>query len=311
MLEEITYHGWEACRLLAGDSQIILVTSIGPRILHASIAEGDNLLAQVPEQMGQFGEAEWKIRGGHRLWHAPEDPRRTYCPDNLPVVRSLGEISLGVTQPVETETGLEKHLHIEVVGRNVYRITHTLTNKGCWTVECAAWALTVLRHGGYAVVPWPEKGQHPRDLLPRLTIVPWTYTDLSLPLWQFRPHCLGLDVKRSVKPQKIGLGAGYPGWSAYWQEAGTLAKFAPLIAGATYPDFGCAFETFANDWMIELETLSPLTRLAPGHSLRHVEYWGLFSGLPKPDTEEAYLEGFLPPLQEWLKRCQDLAAGNA
>lgn len=39
-----------------------------------------------------------------------------------------------------------------------------------------------------------------------------------------------------------------------------LVKPARIVAGATYPDFGCARETFGNPGVVELETLGPGVR---------------------------------------------------
>ncbi|MGB9809934.1 MAG: hypothetical protein ACPLSA_07860, partial [Caldanaerobacter sp.] len=55
---------------------------------------------------------------------------------------------------------------------------------------------------------------------------------------------------------------------------------------ATYPDFGVSFETYTNDWMLEIETLSPLTKLKPGETVEHVEEWELYEGVYVKDIDE-------------------------
>jgi hypothetical protein len=158
----------------------------------------------------------------------------------------------------------------------------------------------MFRAGGYAVLPLLPKGDHARgDLLPTYSVVPWSYTDLSLPLWDFHREFVGIDVRKAQVAQKLGL-TNYPGWSAYWLEGTTFVKYAPTKAGSSYPDFGCAFEMFTNGQMIELETLSPLATLAPGQSVTHVEHWTVLDGLAKPNTDVAFTESLAPAVAAWI-----------
>lgn len=301
MIRSIKYHGWEAMALETAEVRVVVPVDVGPRVIACErVADGRNLFATLPEQLGRSGEADWCIRGGHRLWHAPEKPGRTYVPDNVKVaVEATGPDCLCVKGGIENGSAMEKTLSLEMVDRRTIRVTHRLRSHGEWPVTCAAWALSVMAHGGYAVVPLPPKVPHTESLLPGYHMVPWAYTDFSLPVWDFHRDFIGLDVASSRVPQKLGLGS-YPGWSAYWQEAGLFVKFSKPLAGAIYPDLGCSFETFCNDWMIELETLSPLVTLDTGEAIDHVEYWGIFGGLPCPRTDEDFRAKLLPTVEAWL-----------
>jgi hypothetical protein len=53
--------------------------------------------------------------------------------------------------------------------------------------------------------------------------------------------------------------------------------------------------------MNELESLGPLEQVEPGASVTLVEYWGLFAGLPKPDTDEVFAKKFRPVIEQWVK----------
>lgn len=44
---------------------------------------------------------------------------------------------------------------------------------------------------------------------------------------------------------------------------------------AVYPDFGCSFELYTNDKILELEALGPLATLASGGQAVHKEIWKL------------------------------------
>jgi hypothetical protein len=296
------YRGLAATILGTPGLEIIVATGVGPRVLSLRSWRGPagNLLLEIPAAKETHGA--FKLRGGHRLWHSPEDPVRTYQPDNAPlVVRELPQ-GLALTQPVEECTGIQKGMKIEFRDTRTVRVTHTLTNRGLWAVKCAPWALTMLRGGGYGVLPLPPKGSHAGNLLPGYALVPWSYTDLSLAVWNLQRDFIGINVAKAKGAQKLGI-TRYPGWSAYWLDGTVFVKHAPLIAGAIYPDFGCAFETFTNGTMIELETLGPLTDLAPDRSVAHTEYWTLLDGCPMPSTPAAFAK-LAARVQPWLKTLQ-------
>ena len=144
------------------------------------------------------------------------------------------------------------------------------------------------------------KGSHERgDLLPDFALVPWSYTDLSLPLWDLHRDFIGIDVRRTKVAQKLGL-TRYPGWSACWLDGVTFVKYSRIVPGAAYPDLGCPFETFTNGSVLEFETLGPLVDLAPGKKTTHVEFWTLLEGLPRPDHDRAFTRSLVPAVAAWL-----------
>lgn len=288
-LSKTDYRGGDALKLTARALEVIVTTSVGPRIvdLRSRRGKAGNVLLQMPED--ETRSHGYLFRGGHRLWHSPEHLVRTYQPDDAPVKVKLLPGGAILTQPVEERTGMQKAIRLEARGAATLRVTHTLTNRGLWPVETAPWALTMLRPGGYAIVPLLPKGSHAAgDLLPTYSLVPWSYTDLSLPAWRLRRDHMGIDVAAASEPQKLGL-TNYPGWSAYWIDGTAFVKHATVRREACYPDGGCAFETFTNGAMVELETLGPLTRLVPGGSAVHVEHWTLIDGLDRPDADERFM----------------------
>ena len=293
------YRGGDAIKLSTRAIELVLPTAVGPRVssLRSLTGRAGNLFLEFPADEQRYHG--FYLRGGHRLWHAPEDIVRTYQPDDEPLEVKRLPNGVALRQPVERLTGLQKGIRVEVLGERTVKVTHTLTNRGLWPVECAAWALTMLRPGGYGVLPLLPKGDHARgDLLPTYALVPWTFTDLSLPVWQLRRDFIGIEVARAKQAQKLGI-TNYPGWSAYWVKGTTLVKFSPVMAGASYPDLGSCFEVFTNGAMIELETLGPLVKLAPGRTSTHVEFWGVLDGLPKPDTDAAFAKSLAPAVKAW------------
>lgn len=302
-METITYHGWRALRLRTSAVELILPTDIGPRVLHCGLlSNGENLFALMDKELGGRDESTWQIRGGHRLWIAPEHEFRTYRPDNRPIEETHTPTATAVTlqEPVDPATGLGKQIRIEVLDPNSFKVVHSIRNEGAWPVPFSVWGLSVMAHGGYAVLPLPPKGTHPEDLLPETTLVPWPYTDFSLPAWEFHKEFIGFDSAQNQIPQKLGMGC-VPGWMAYWQPAGTFVKYTELQTEAPYPDKGSSVEIFGCDWMVELETLSPLEVVEPGETLQHIEYWGVLEDLRKPATDEAFANNLAPAVRTWLR----------
>jgi len=295
------YRGGEALKLSTRALELVVPTTVGPRItsLRSRAGRAGNLFLELPA--GEQRYHGYYLRGGHRLWHSPEDIVRTYQPDDAPPARRDLPNGVALVQPVEPLTGLQKGIRIELKGERTVKLTHTLTNRGPWPVECAAWALTMLRPGGFGVLPLHPKGDHARgDLLPTYALIPWTFTDLSLPVWQARRDFIGIDVDRARSAQKLGI-TNYPGWSAYWNDGTTFVKYSAPIAGATYPDLGSCFEAFTNGDVLELETLGPLAPLAPGRTSTHVEYWTVLDGVTKPVTDAAFAKSLAPAVKAWLK----------
>jgi hypothetical protein len=296
------FRGGAALTLATGALEVTVTTAVGPRVVAFRPAGGRrrNVFLEFPANERRCHGLY--LRGGHRLWHAPEHIVRTYQPDDDPLTIRRLPRGVALTAPPEPLTGLQKGMAIELAGERTVVVTHTLANRGRRAVACAPWAVTMLRAGGYGVLPLLPKGSHERgDLLPEYALVPWSYTDLSLPFWDLHRDFIGLDVRRAKVAQKLGL-TRYPGWSAYWLDGVTFVKFTKLVRGGVYPDHGSSFETFTNGAMLEFETLGPLGRLAPGKKFVHVEYWTLLPGLPRPDSDRAFHRSLAPAVKSWLAR---------
>ena len=81
--------------------------------------------------------------------------------------------------------------------------------------------------------------------------------------------------KLFVNSQKIGV-LNRQGWAAYtWQNLLFVKRF-DFIENAIYPDMNSNTEVYTGGSFIEVETLSPLQKLAPSESLVYTERWQLF-----------------------------------
>ena len=113
-MERVAYQGLECVELKNKVVRLLVTESVGPRILSFAFNDGENLLAELPNfQLECPGEGMISLRGGHRLWHAPEVQRRTYLPDDNPVAITPITNGLHVLQDTESKTGLQKSLTIQ------------------------------------------------------------------------------------------------------------------------------------------------------------------------------------------------------
>ena len=129
-LRRISYGGWAHCLSLGdGRTEVVVTTDVGPRVMRFAIRGGRNVLYENPDQLGATGGARWRIYGGHRLWIAPEDRRRTYVADNDPVAWTWDGRTLRLVQKPERASRLQKELHLRYVGDGTLRLAHRITNK--------------------------------------------------------------------------------------------------------------------------------------------------------------------------------------
>ena len=273
------------CVTLENASLSLLVTqSVGPRIISLRLKGSENLFAELPDFVTELPDGKtFHFYGGHRLWCAPEDLQRTYSLDDSPVDIVHQGNSLSVTQPVEARTGMEKNLHISLLEDKPHiDIRHTLTNHGQEPVECAPWAITQFKTGGVAILP---QSREQTMFQPNRSLVIWPYTDVASPFLHW-----GNDYILIHAEMQTDFKIGFPnrrGWLAYWLAGILFVKRAEFDPHSTYCDFGSSSECYGNDQFLELETLAPISTLAPGESATHTEEWELYANVNIPADEVA------------------------
>lgn len=236
---------------------------VGPRVLF--FGEKDfNLFAVLPEVGFETPDGFWRLYGGHRLWVAPEAMPRTYSIDEGPVEVEVRGKRVTVTGPVEEKNGIRKRLTIKPEGKAL-RVVHEVENTSRWPLEFAPWAISVLRGGGYAVIPLKPRGE---GLLPDRHIALWPYTSLNDERLLFLEDCLVVKHRAVREPLKVGTRGSV---AAYWVEGFLFVK--RVEESGPYPDLGSNIEVYAGENYIELETLGPLRRVEPGEVHSHEELW--------------------------------------
>jgi hypothetical protein len=287
-LERMSYRGWfNAYRFANRLVEIVIVADIGPRVLSFRATDGENQFYIVPEQAGLSGGDVRRLYGGHRLWAAPETPQ-TFVPDNMPAEVILSEQSACFTaqhSPGPDRTRLQKAIEISLdpVGARC-RVTHRISNTGDNPCCLSPWAITMLRPGGKAIIPFARRRVlSESSLAPEEAIVFWPYADLSDYQWALRQSYLEFSAKTGTDgldfpQQKFGVRT-QSSWGAYLRHGTLFVKRTRWQSQAQYPDLGCNFEVYTESAFLELESLGPLECLKPGAALTHVEEWLLFEGI--------------------------------
>lgn len=297
-IEKTAWNGWPNCyRISNGEVEMVVTSDVGPRVMSYGFAGGQNFFWVQKETVGKTGQPEWILRGGHRIWVGPEDVKYTYPPDNSAVpVRVEGDVLIA-TQPVEKETGIEKQIEVRLApqGSDV-TIIHRLTNRTSMPLEFAAWALSMMAPGGRGVSGFPPRGTHPEMLQPTNPLVMWAFSDLSDPRWTWLKKYFVLRQDASnAAPTKIGHFNPHT-FGAYFLNGEMFVKRYEADPSKTYPDFGCSYETFTNADFLEIETMGPLTKVAAGATLEHVERWTLRRNAQPAAWTDAELDRILQPV---------------
>jgi hypothetical protein len=260
-IERISHRDWhEVYRCSAGPLELIVVTSMGPRVMALHFNHGENLLY---EDATDFKVGAWHLCGGHRLTMAPES-EASYAPDDQPCRVEVKGHRLLVHQRLDD--GLLRLLEItRGADGSGFKLRHVLRNCRPEPWHGAAWAITCVPLSGKVVVP---KCKTPARF--------WTpphgnYADASSGQWQCAQDYF--VVLPQGRKGKVGL-RSQAGWLAWLRPDCTFViRGREWVPHATYPDDGCNIEVYTCASYLELETLGPLTMLLPGQELVHVEEW--------------------------------------
>jgi len=270
---------------------------VGPRIIRFGFIDGANIFKEFPEQLGRSGEPKFQLRGGDRVWKAPEDPVVTWAPDNVPVQVIPTATGLIAREPVEPLTSLQKEIEVKMdASGGTVTVFHRITNHSLFTLEFSPWVLTMMAPGGTAITGFPPRGKHPINLEATNPLVMWAYTNLSDPRWLFTKKYMSLrQDPNNPDAQKLGL-FNQNTWAAYFLNGEVFVKQATADLNKTYPDFGCSFETFTNNDFLEIETLGPLQKVKPGQTVEQVEHWSLYRNIKLPALTDDCIDQVILPL---------------
>jgi len=302
-VEKVEYKGWRNCyRISNGEVELVTTGDVGPRVIRFGFVGGQNLFKEFTEQLGKSGEEKFQLRGGDRVWKAPEDPVATWAPDNVSVEISVTGNGLIARAPMEPLTHLRKEIEIRMAERGTdVTVVHRVINESLFPLEYSAWALTMMAPGGVAISGFPPRGKHPANLEATNPLVMWAYTNLADKRWTFTKKYLALrQDSNNSDAQKLGM-FNRRTWGAYVLNGEVFIKQAAGDPRASYPDFGCSFETFTNSEFLEMETLSPLKKAAPGETVEQTEHWSLHKNVQLTELTDAAIDAEISPLLDTAK----------
>jgi hypothetical protein len=300
--EHISYMGWPNCiRLSNEEVELIIATDIGIRILHFGFTGGKNIFYLSPGDLGRQGGDQWRIYGGHRLWHAPEEIPRTYAPDNDSIFYSFESNMLKLVQRVEKDTGILKEMDIHLSDNsNQLKISHRLVNQNSFSVKLSAWAISAMVPGGVAIIPQEPYGEGNNYLLPGRAMAVWNYTQMNDSRWVWgNKYILAKQDVHIDSEQKIGV-LNKQGWAAYCMDDEFLIKVFDFDPAMEYPDFMSNNEIYFNGQFLELETLGAYGEIPSLARTEHHEYWQLTKG--KVEGTEKSIEHVVLPVLRGLQR---------
>jgi hypothetical protein len=290
-LQTVSHLGLDCLLLAVGDLEILVTRSVGPRILGLRPAGGENVFAELPDlTLDLPGGKVYHLYGGHRLWHAPEVPARTYIPDDQPVEVTPIDGGLRIDQSAERQTGIQKRMQLRFPDqKGTLIVEHLLTNQGLWPVSCAPWAITMLRPGGVAILPQHQDPVDADGVQPNRSLVLWPYSDLTIPHVRWCNRYVLVRAGLTSGAFKVGL-PNRRGWLAYYWQDLLFVKYAEFFDGAHYYDMGASSQCYVHPRFLELETLGPHRELGLGETVLHQEVWRVVTGLEQGLSDEALID---------------------
>lgn len=273
----------------SGNFELLLATSIGPRILAMEFKGSGNLFAELPDDylVYQANEKKFNFYGGHRLWIAPEEPETTYLPDDHPVQVSTTPDGIELAQDSQTFAGLKKTIRIQSVDYpDMLIVDHLVRNESDSPRRIAPWAITQLKLGGTAILPLVS-AQTENPLLPNRSLVLWPYTNMQDErIWVGSKYVVIESLPKIERPLKVGVN-NWREWVAYFINGNLFIKYSRKDNADCALDLGAEAQCYCNHKFLELETLGIYKAIEPGEELRHREIWRMVERPFKTLNEDA------------------------
>jgi hypothetical protein len=303
--KEITYGAYGRCVQITNDLiEVVVTVDAGPRIIRYGFTGRENMFCEAPDKVGENG---WRIMGGHRLWHSPEHDPRTYEPEDKPVKWEKIEGGIRTVQEVEPWALMAKEMDIVLDDdSSEVSIIHRIRNCGAWPVELAVWALSVMAPGGKEVVPMTQRDT---GLLGNRVLGLWPYSNMGDHRVWWGQRYITLKQDPACKPPfKFGINNEY-GWAAYFNYNQVFIKQFIHEMDEKYPDGGASYETYTTDFMLEMESLSPIMTVQPGEEIDHMECWYLVDDVAAPENCDDKIDEIMDDLLGDCCDCEECEDG--
>lgn len=250
-----------------GKMEVGVALDFGIRIVHLSAAGMENLYYAQPADLSDgFGTPDtWKLRGGHRMWLAPEG-EYSYYPDDEPVSYKTLPDGVIVEQKTDPVQNIVKSLKITFTEDGSVRLDHSFRNASDATITGASWGINTMDGGGKVTIGFSGLG----GFNPSRAIALWGATDLHDSRIHFTKDAI--VANHAALPDYFKMGVYSREGKVVFQNKGqqlTLTYDAPPME--QLPDGGCNFELYMGEKFMELEVLGVRKELLPGESACHTE----------------------------------------
>lgn len=254
-----------------GDIVIGIPLEHGLRISYLAYKDSENLFFEQPKDMTALTTPMgWRVYGGHRLWLAPES-KDIYYPDNDPISYEISDNSIIIRQSIDPWLNVEKVMEISFIADDSLQIDHIVKNLNSEERTFSIWPVTSIAAGGTEFIPlhYAESGSKPLH-----KFATWYYTSLGDERASYKRDSITLKHKSNDLLYKIGI--GHPaGPITYTNKGVKFEKSFEIYPEKEYPDGSVSYETYMCNYMVELESLSPLNTVQPGQIATHKEIWKL------------------------------------
>ncbi len=267
-----------------GVIEAYVTVDIGPRIIRFGYVGGQNIMNDNRSDFGWknddayhafFGEnRHWESFGGYRVWVTPEGYPETYTPDDRPVTFTVNPDSVVFNALPDDEVGILKTVTIKMDPDDAnMTVNATVKNISGKEKEFAVWVISVCAAGGNLIIPM---NTNDTGLLHNRAISVWPYTDLSDSRLRFgKKYVVVSQDVNATTPAKLGFDLN-DGTVHYVLGDDIFTKRYNAKHGELpYPDGDCSFETYTNNVMIEVESLSDIKKVPNGGTNEITEFWSL------------------------------------
>ncbi len=249
-----------------GIVEIGIPLDFGLRIGHFSFCGEKNVFFEQPSNMTEFITDEgWRLRGGHRLWIAPEGDYE-YFPDNEPIGYEICDDKIILIQKEDLWLHIIKSFTITFENNSI-KIVHKVTNTGTKPLNCSLWPISCVAGGGVEYINF-ERRDDGYD--PWHKICMWDYTNLG----DERAHYTrdGIVLTHLPIDQRYKIGVGHPFGPVRYENGDTVfIKHFKVNREGNYPDGNVSYEAYLNKYFAEMESLSELFEILPDESAEYEE----------------------------------------
>lgn len=270
--------------LTNGVVEIVASLDMGPRILKFCLVGYENVLYEQDENADYLCTPDgWRLFGGGRLMFAPES-RATYWPDNSPVEYEITEQGVRLTRPYDEWLNASKSIDISFTDNpSSVAISYSITNLGNEPLEGAPWAVTSASPGGVLIVPFSNKYAEKPSLnniwagaAPNRFVSFWNSTRFDDKRLSFSNDDIIVKHLPIDDYFKIGITC-FEGKAQYDVKGQSFIKEFDVEPSKTYPDGNVNLEIYAGRYMLEFETLAPLSSLKKNETSTITEVWSLIA----------------------------------